>query len=175
MINGQYHTERKYNGKPIVIDISEICGRYEIAVLAKGGTELEMQTVRTIQEARDIYADYLKKYPESPAPLTGKYKKLADDLKTAIEAGQVAEAKNPEDGGACNFDATLAHLPRWNEKKVIQAAKEAGTTAWKYKPGLFIINPITNGQANARSRNEETVTSKLSELGYQTTDYCCMD
>ena len=65
MINGQYHTERTYNGKPIVIDIAEICGRYEIAVLAKGGTELEMQTVRTIQEARDIYADYLKKCAES--------------------------------------------------------------------------------------------------------------
>lgn len=47
MINGKYHTERICKGEKIVIDIAEICGRYEIAVLAKGGTELEMQTVRT--------------------------------------------------------------------------------------------------------------------------------
>ena len=175
MINGEFHTERKYNGKQIVIDIAEIGGHYEIAVLAKNGFELEMDTARTIQEAREIYNVYLKKYPESPAPLTGKYKKLADDLKTAIEAGQVAEAKNPEDGGACNFDATMIYLPRWSEKKVVQTAEEVGTSAWKYKPGLFIINPITNGQANARSRNSEAMTAKLLELGYQTTDYCCMD
>ncbi|MST81568.1 hypothetical protein [Bilifractor porci] len=175
MINGKYHTERICKGEKIVIDIAEICGRYEIAVLGKGGKELEMETVRTIQEARDIYAEYLKKYPESPAPLTGKYQKLADDLKTAIETGKAAEAKNPEDGGASNFDATLICLKGWTEKKVIQAAKEAGTTAQKYRPGLFVINPITNGQADARSRNEKATTAKLSELGYQTADYCCMD
>ncbi len=175
MIKGMYHTKRKYEGKPIVIDIAEICGHYEIAVLAKNGFELEINTARTIQEAREIYNGYLTKYPESPAPLTGKYRKLADDLKTAIEAGKAAEAKNPEDGGASNFDATLIRLPRWTVSKVIQAAEEAGMTAQKYKPRLFVINPITNGQANARSRNSEAMTAKLSELGYQTTDYYCMD
>lgn len=175
MINGQYHTERIYKGKKIVIDIAEICGHYEIAVLAKGGKELEMETVRTIQEARDIYAEYLKKYPKSPAPLTGKYKRLSDAIREAIKAGQAAEAENPEDGGTCNFDATLIYLPRRQESKVLQAAKEAGTTAWKYKPGLYVINPVSNGQANTRSRNAEVMTAKLSVLGYQTTDYCEMD
>lgn len=175
MINGEFHTERKHNGKPIVIDIAEIGGHYEIAVLAKNGFELEMSTCYTIEEAEQIYNGYLKKYPESPAPLTGKYRKLADDLKTAVEAGKGAEAKNPEDGGACNFDATLIYLKGWTEKKVIQAAKEAGTTAQKYKPGLFVINPITNGQANARSRNAEAMTRKLTELGYDTCDYCTLD
>ena len=66
MIENKYHTERKYNGKQIVIDVAEICGRYEIAVLTKNGTELEMETVRTIQEVRDIYAEYLKKVPGKP-------------------------------------------------------------------------------------------------------------
>lgn len=175
MINGKYHTERICKGEKIVIDIAEICGRYEIAVLGKGGKELEMETVRTIQEARGIYAEYLKKYPESPAPLTGKYKQLSEDIRKAIEAGQAAEAENPEDGGTCNFDSTLICLPRWQESKVLQAAKEAGTTAWKYRPGLYVINPVTNGQANARSRNAEMMTAKLSVLEYQTTDYCEMD
>ena len=175
MIKGMYHTKRKHEGKPIVIDIAEICGHYEIAVLAENGFDLEMSTCYTIDEAERIYNGYLKKYPESPAPLTGRYAKLADDLKTAIEAGQASEAKNPEDGGACNFDATLIYLPRWTVLKVIRAAKEAGMTAQKYKPGSFVINPITNGQANARSRNSKAMTAKLSELGYQTTDYYCMD
>lgn len=49
MINGKYHTERICKGEKIVIDIAEICGRYEIAVLGKGGKELEMETVRTIE------------------------------------------------------------------------------------------------------------------------------
>lgn len=175
MINGKYHTERICKGEKIVIDIAEICGRYEIAVLGKGGKELEMETVRTVQEARKVYGEYLKKYPESPAPLTGKYKQLSEDIRKAIEAGQAAEAENPEDGGTCNFDATLIYLPRRQESKVLQASKEAGTNAWKYKAGLYVINPVTSGHANARSRNVEIMTAKLSALGYQVTDYCEMD
>lgn len=175
MINGKFHTERIYKGEKIIIDIAEICGHYEVAVLSKGGKELEMETVRTIQEAREIYAEYLKKYPGSPAPLTGKYKQLSEDIREAIKAGQAAEAENPEDGGTCNFDATLIYLPRWQENKVLQAAKEAGTNAWKYKPGLYVINPVTNGQANARTENIRAMKKSLENAGYDVSIYYCMD
>ena len=176
MINGQYHTERTYNGKPIVIDIAEICGRYEIAVLAKGGTELEMQTVRTIQEARDIYADYLKKYPESPAPLTGKYKQLSEDIRKAIEAGQAAEVGIDDNAGSSNLDSVIIRLPRWNHEKIKQAVKEAGTAAIcsEYSRGT-LLDPITNGQGQRRTENVRAMKESLEAAGYDVSIFYCMD
>lgn len=177
MINGQYHTERTYNGKPIVIDIAEICGRYEIAVLGKGGKELEMETVRTIQEARDIYAEYLKKYPESPAPLTGKYKQLAEDIREAIKAGQAAEVGVDDNTGSSNIDSVIIYLPRWNRDKIRQAAKEAGTHAVVSDCSSrgILLDPVTNGQGQRRTENVRAMKKSLEDAGYNVSIYYCMD
>lgn len=176
MINKQYHTERKYNGKQIVIDVAEICGRYEIAVLTKNGTELEMDTARTIQEAREIYNGYLKKYPESPAPLTGKYKQLSEDIRKAIKAGQAAEVGIDDNAGSSNLDSVIIRLPRWNREKIKQAVKEAGTVAIcsEYSRGT-LLDPITNGQGQRRTVNVRAMKKLLENAGYNVSIYYCMD
>lgn len=177
MINGKYHTERKYNGKQIVIDVAEICGRYEIAVLTKNGTELEMETVRTIQEAREIYSEYLKKYPESPAPLTGKYKQLAEDIREAVKAGQEAEVGVIDRYGSSNIDSVIIYLPRWNREKIRQAAKEAGVNVVVsgYSSRGILLDPVTSGQGQRRTVNVRAMKKLLENAGYNVSIYYCMD
>ena len=109
-------------------------------------------------------------------PLTGKYAKLRDDLKAALEVGKAAQTG--EDGGTCNFDATSIFLPRWNTALVERAAKEAGTSCFKWdfgRAGKFVFEPISRAQGNDRSRNAEAVTAYMKSLGYETFDYCQMD
>lgn len=168
MIENMYHTERMHNGKPIIIDIAEMGGHYEIAVLAKNGFELEMSTCYTIDEAEQIYTGYLQKYPESPAPLTGKYQKLADDLKTAIEAGKAAEVGIDDNSGSSNLDCVIIWLPRWNHEKIRQAAKESGLNPVISKCASrgIILDPITNGQGEKRTKNAEAMEKTLKNLGY---------
>lgn len=177
MINGEFHTERKYNGKPIIIDIADICGKYEVAVLGKGGKELEIDTVRTIQEARDIYGEYLKKYPESPAPLTGKYKRLSDVIREAIKAGQAAEIGIDDNTGSSNIDSVIIYLPRWNREKIKQAAKEAGTHAVvsNYSNRGILLDPVTSGQGQRRTENVRAMKKSLEAAGYDVSIYYCMD
>ena len=177
MIENKYHTERKYNGKQIVIDVAEICGRYEIAVLTKNGTELEMETVRTIQEVRDIYAEYLKKYPESPAPLTGKYKQLSEDIRKAIKAGQAAEVGIDDNAGSSNLDSVIIRLPRWNHEKIRQAAKEAGVNVVVsgYSSRGILLDPVTSGQGQRRTVNVRAMKKSLENAGYNVSIYYCMD
>jgi hypothetical protein len=110
--------------------------------------------------------------------LTGKYAKLRDDIRTALEIGERAEAENPDDGGTCNLDCVMLTLPRATESKVVQAAHEAGWHIRKsrfYGQTVYMLNPRTNGQANARSRNAEAVAKALRDMGYDAMDYCQMD
>ena len=112
------------------------------------------------------------------APLPEKYAKLRDDLTKAIEAGRKAEENDPEDGGACNFDACAVKLTRWNHDLVEQAAKDAGTHCftWKcYRETMFVFVPKTRSQRNARSRNAEAMTAFMNALGWDAMDYCQMD
>lgn len=177
MINGKYHTERICKGEKIVIDIAEICGRYEIAVLGKGGKELEMETVRTIQEAREIYSEYLKKYPESPAPLTGKYKQLSEDIREAVKAGQEAEVGVIDRYGSSNIDSVIIYLPRWNREKIRQAAKEAGVNVVVsgYSSRGILLDPVTNGQGQRRTENVRAMKESLEAAGYDVSIFYCMD
>lgn len=121
-----------------------------------------------------FYAKYL---PDGEKPLTGKYAKLRDDLKKAIFEGCKTEENDPEDGGTCNFDSTAIYLPRWQRKKVEQAAKEAGTSCfyWVSFGSHFVFHPQTKAQANARSRNAEAMTKALQRMGYDAIDYCQID
>lgn len=107
-----------------------------------------------------------------------KYDQFRDILRAALAAGRAAEAANPEDGGACNFDATAITLPRWRAENVERAAREAGTTCYSLKrPGgtVWIISPDTHAQANARSRNDEAVTAALRAAHWDASDWCQLD
>lgn len=164
-------------GRPIIVDAAEItAGHFEVAAFWGNGDEIESDEVEDIDTARRLYSELLHKLtapkPQQAAakPLTGKYAKLRDDLKAALAAGRAVEDDDPEDGGACNFDAASLLLPRWKEALVEQAAEEAGTGCFTWSlfgKKRFVFRPNTNGQANARSRNAEAMTDALARMGYQ--------
>ena len=137
--------------------------------------------IKTAAEAiaQDVTTEARQAAQQAAAkPLTGKYAKLRDDLKAALAAGRTVEDDDPEDGGACNFDAASLLLPRWKEALVEQAAQEAGTGCFTWSlfgKKRFVFRPNTNGQANARSRNAEAMTDALARMGYQAFCYQQLD
>ena len=183
MRNGEYHIERLYKGKKIIIDMAQVPfpygkGAYEVMVMTDRGEEMECYGFDNEMEAAKVFLEMAAKYPESPAPLTGKYAVLREALKIAIAAGQNAETQSPEDSGTCNRDAPALNLPRWNSAKVEQAAKEAGTSCstWTlYGCRMFVFMPRTHAQANARSRNAEAMAGALRQAGYDCQMYYAMD
>lgn len=179
MINGKYHAERKHNGKPIIVDLCQLPGgKYEAMTLQADGTELASYQSASMESAVKAYRQMLRDYPETGAPLTGKYAKLRDDLREALKAGRSAFEANPEDGGTCNFDSAAVALPRWMESKVKQAAEEAGTRCFTWTlfgSKQFVFVPMVPAQGNARSRAAEAMTKALKSMGYDAMDYCQMD
>lgn len=174
------HEEYTYNGRRVILDAAEIYpGEFETMILrASDGYEIDSKTTSSKEVALAAFDTFRKAYPPDVATLTGKYAQLRDDLKKALAAGVAAEAADPEDGGTCNFDSAAIYLPRWNARKVEQAAKEAGTfcSDWQlFGHKHFVFCPITHAQANARSRNAEAVTAALKAMGYEAIDYCQMD
>ena len=117
------------------------------------------------------------KEPQQPKPLTGRYAKLRDDIITALAIGRAAEAQELQrngDGGTCNFDSPALILPRWNAAKIQQAAKEAGTSAYKwtlYGSVRWIIEPDSRCQAEPRSVGAEAMRDVFAALGYDASMY----
>lgn len=172
-------------GQNIIIDAAEIRpGQFEVMAMWPNGLDFDFVTVYTLEDAKKTYKKMLKKYtkpqkPEGPpAPLSGKYAKLRDDLREALQAGRHAETCNPEDGGSCNFDSAALHLPRWKKELIQQAAREANTSCFTWNcfgEKLYVFRPDTFSQGNARSRNAEAMTRALSRMGYDAMDYCQAD
>lgn len=175
------HQEYTHNGRRVTLDAAEIRpGKYETMIYhSSSGNEIDHITTGSRREAVAAFSQLFKAYPpDDPVPLTGRYARLRDDLRMALEAGAAAERENPEDGGTCNFDSAALYLPRWNACKVEQAAKEAGTacSTWHlFGTKHFVFCPRTSAQANARSRNAEAMTQALKAMGYDAIDYCQMD
>lgn len=178
MTTFQLHKSIRYNNRPAIIDAAEIVpGLYEVMAMYNNGAEIASRTTNSADKAARIFSEMCRDL-DVPALLTGKYAKLRDDIRAALNAGRAAEDADPEDGGTCNFDAAAVKLPRWCSEKVIQAAKEAGTSCSKwsyYGSGYYVINPDTRAQANARSRNAEAVTAALKAAGYDAFDYAQID
>lgn len=179
---GLHYTGPNRHGVQITIDAAELSpGLFDVVVLRSDGHDLESKHATSLEDAEKVYNDFYQRYvlPEKPlAPLTGKYAKLRDDLKKALEAGLAAEDADPEDGGTCNLDAASLALPHWSSAKVRQAAKEAGTGCfiWTlFGSRRFVFIPNTRGQGNARSRNAEAMTAALRSFGYDAMDYSQMD
>ena len=185
MINGLYHYEGEIYNKGVripnaTIDTCKLGEKYE-TMCYKGGIEYAVEISFTIEDAEKAYNDMLATFTKAPTkpvdrPLTGKYKKLRDDLKIALEIARRAD--KGEDGGTCNFDAPAIILPRWIEKKVIQAAKEAGTSAFKWDgfgQTKYVFGTPTHAQGNRNTRVAEAMESALSSLGYETFLYQAMD
>lgn len=182
MINGRLNREMIYHGSKIIIDACRLeNGVIEVMALyadgVRQGEEIESATTTDINEAEHLWNNMRWKYEDQEEPeLKGKYKELRDNLKKAIECGKAADFG--EDGGTCNFDAPAIIAPRWICKKVMQAAKEAGTHAFKwdsYGETKFVFGTPTNAQANRRSRVAYAMLESLKNSGYDTIGYSSID
>lgn len=170
MINNSFFVERRFNGKPIVIDLAKLPdwdgGCYEVMALDKSGHEYDCVRTRDFASAVREFDLMVARFPETESPLKGRYAKLRDDLKLALDKGRIAEDQSEGDGGACNLDSLAVYLPRWNAELVKRAAKEAGTSCWK-DGKKYVFHPNTAGQGYKRTDNAETMTQTMRGLGYE--------
>ena len=169
------------DGIHIIIDAAEIStDRFEVAAIRAGGEELTMETAYSLNDARRIYnqlyARYVTKATEkTKAPLTGKYAKLRDDLRSVYKIGLEA-AEQVDDGGTCNMDAPARRLTRWNQSKVEQACREAGGDCFKWSAfNRFVLCFPIPGQAHKPETAADAMSKALSEIGYDALTYCQMD
>ena len=182
MINGRLHTEMKYHGKNIIIDACQLeSGWYEVMVMyadgKNSGMEIESVKVDDLDDAEKAFNGMRYKYQDQELKeLSGKYAKLRDDLIKVMEIGR--QADSPEDGGTCNHDAPSIRGDGWREAMVKQAAKEAGTTVWKWKcygSTHWVFGVPGGGQANRRTRKADAMTKALADLGWDALEYSSMD
>jgi len=183
MIDNKYHFDgRDKNGKPIIIDIADLSGYgdYEVMAMRQNGEEIACAVYKSLDAAERAYHNMITLYAlrdgENP-PLKGKYAKLRDDLKAALE--ETAYLETTDDGGTCNFDSPVLELPRWDADKVIQAAEEAGSSTFKWTAGStvlgWVFNPRSSGQGNRRTRRAEAISKALATKGYSASMYYQMD
>ena len=108
-----------------------------------------------------------KKASSTESLLTGRYAKLASDLKAAYEYGK--NHMGDDDGGTCNFDSPTLHLPRWNADSVKEAAKSAGLRCFEWKPfgqTFWVFSVPCAGQGYTRTNAAEAMRRYLEKLGY---------
>lgn len=174
------HNEFKIRGRLAAVDTCRFCADlYETMALYAGGEELESKHTSTLEEAKAAHAAMLAKWTKEPkdAPLTGKYAKLRDDLRTVAQLGHSA-AQCVEDSGACNFDAPSIALPRWRAALVKQACEEAGCGMFEWSifgSKRYVICARVPGQAYKREHAAEVMTKALASMGYDALCYQQMD
>lgn len=108
-----------------------------------------------------------KKAAHTEQGLTGKYAKLAKDLKAALDYG--ASKMGADDGGTCNFDSPTLYLPRWNKDKIKEAAKAAGLRCSEWKPygrTFWTFSVPCAGQGCTRTNAAEAMSAYLGDIGY---------
>ena len=164
------------DGKAAILSTAELApGLYETMLASPDfGTEYKVLRNTTEEGALADFKRLHKAY--HVAPLSGKYAKLAEDLRKAASVGEAA-ARLSDDGGTCNFDAATIRLKGWNRAKVEQAAKEAGVRCfeWSLWGSKSFVFPIATGQGNARTAGAEAMSEALKSAGYDAGMYYQMD
>lgn len=167
------------DGKAAILSTVELpLGEFE-TMLASPDFATEYVQLRTTNEAQAVsdFNHLYKTYHVALAPLTGKYAKLAEDLKAAAcKAVHVARAT--EDGGTCNMDSVSVKLPGWSRAKVEQAAKAAGVGCfvWNLRGAKRYVFPVrVCAQANARTAAAEAMRDSLRTSGYDIGMYYQID
>lgn len=175
------HEEYTYQNKPAILDTAELSpGNYETMLMRPDGKEIASITAPDEATALHDFQHFRKQWPADDdakvlPPLTGKYAKLRDDLRSVYKIGLDAAAQ-VHDGGTCNMDAPAVALPRWNAAKVEQACKEAGGGCFKWSVfNRFVICFPIPGQAYKIETAAEAMTKALDEMGYDAMTYCQMD
>lgn len=132
-----------------------------VVELCPDGTRPRIKFRRTKEYAAAKKAAYTEQ------GLTGKYAKLAKDLKAALDYG--ASKMGADDGGTCNFDSPTLYLPRWNKDKIKEAAKAAGLGCFEWKPygrTFWTFSVPCAGQGYTRTNAAEAMSAYLGDIGY---------
>lgn len=132
-----------------------------VVELCPDGTRPRIKFRRTKEYATAKKAAYTEQ------GLTGKYAKLAKDLKAALDYG--ASKMGEDDGGTCNFDSPTLYLPRWNKDKIKEAAKAAGLGCFEWKPygrTFWTFSVPCAGQGYTRTNAAEAMSAYLGDIGY---------
>lgn len=172
--------QARYNGRPVIVStVREPSGVYETGIFYRANMlDVKIWRTRNEEEAKANHAHALKicAMDEESRPLSGKYAKLAEDLRRAAEAAQ--QYRDHEDGGTCNFDAPSLCLPRWSAAEIKRAAKAAGlgVYAWRFgRRTRWVLSVPIPGQGNRRTKAAEAMTRELEALGYDALTYYQMD
>lgn len=151
-------------------------GVYETMLLLNddNGEEIISYQSTSMKESLYLFDEIKEKY--HVLELTGQYKKLADDLKAALDYG--LKHMGTDDGGTSNLDAPTISLPKWDKKLVVAAAKAAGTRClewelWGDKSYVLTIPGV--GQGYTRTKAAEAMSRYLKEQGYDAGMYYQMD
>lgn len=149
-------------------------GLFEVMLFADDANMDEIDTVRCESEPDALAFSTRKQYhvPE----LTGRYKKLAEDLKEALAYG--LERAGTDDGGTCNFDSPTLYLPHWNRKKVEAAANTAGVGCFmwsSFSKRCYVFSVPGVGQGYTRTNAAEAMKDFLKYRGYDAGMYYQMD
>lgn len=105
-----------------------------------------------------------------------RYKKLAESLKAAVEAAKAVAGG--EDGGTCNFDSMMLAAPKWNQKFIEAAAKEAGIRVFDtriFRCKYYVFPVPFGGQGNARTRQAEAMAQAMKAAGYDASVFYQID
>lgn len=167
---------RLASGETAVLSVAEIAPtEYEVMLASPDfsieyAVRRETSEVWALEEAKHLRAQY-----HVPV-LSGKYAKLAKDLRQAAVIGYAAAAQSG-DGGTCNFDAVTLRLSRWARPQVEAAAKAAGVGCWVWNlwGTKSFVFPIAAGQADARTAAAEAMRDHLRDAGYDAGVYYAID
>lgn len=100
----------------------------------------------------------------------------------AEAAGFTAYNGGKDDGGYCNFDCAVLHLPTAWREQVAAALEGTGLTVyvdeWMCDPGetaFHVRSNRTGGQGFSRTRAAEAIQAAFKAAGYPGTTYYQMD
>lgn len=168
---------RLADGRPAILSAAELQdGKFEVMLLTNDEAADEIRSARCESErvALLIFSEMKDEY-HTPK-LTGRYKKLAEDLEEALAYG--LKHAGTDDGGTSNFDSPTLYLPRWNRKLVETAAKAAGTrcSTWdSFSKCCYVFSVPGVGQGYTRTNAAEAMKDFLEGRGYDAGMYYQMD
>lgn len=151
-------------------------GKYETGVFTDGMKDLEVSQCWGEDCALRIHREYIAKYTAKAVELPERYKQLTEDLKSAIKAAKAVAGG--EDGGTCNFDSMMLAAPKWNQKFIEAAAKEAGIRVFDtriFRCKYYVFSVPFGGQGNARTRQAEAMAQAMRSAGYDASVYYQID
>ena len=149
---------------------------YETMLLLNDGSGEEIISYQSTRAEDALYFFNEIKEQYHVPELTGKYKKLADDLKAAHAYGLAH--MGDDDGGTCNFDAPTLFLTGWDKKLVEAAAKTAGVGCFEWTSlcsETYVFSVRGAGQGYTRTKAAEAMSHYLEEQGYDAGMYYQMD